>query len=166
MLRLHLPCVFLNLHECNYMFKCPSLGSSSNYLHSPFFNPLRIFWQMSEHIHQPSTPSFFAKRLCNPPMCSTTAHLSTGLSQSLHFTTPISSRNGSAPNIFMSSFALSHVVGGDWGTSEAEEAPGDVGRLSQEKGRRGADDVGGLSLRAMMDVVVAVQVAVPRVPPR
>jgi hypothetical protein len=86
----------------------------------------------SEHQEQPACSNIKLRRM--------------GLSQSLHFTRPISEVevSGWAPKSFMSR-AESHEVGGEG--SEAGSSGGEGGRrLSQEKGEAGSD---GLSLRGI-----------------
>ena len=73
---------------------------------------------------------------------------STGLSQSLHFTMPISDFSGWAPNIFISR-ADSHDVGGDGSDATFSVfGGGEEGNASHENA--GGDSLAGLSLSDMM----------------
>lgn len=83
------------------------------------------------------------------PACSTMKLLRTGLSHSLHLTTPMSDESGCAPNSFMS-FAESHEVGGDGKEAGSVGVGGKAGSSSHEKG------VDGLLLGLSFSVIVVV----------
>jgi hypothetical protein len=67
------------------------------------------------------------------PECSPIALRKTGLSHSLHLTTPMSEASGLAPKIFMSR-AESHEVGGEGREDGSMRGEGERGRFDQENG--------------------------------